>query len=226
MASSTGLRVLGLPLKVVDGETMPPCSAPAMAHPRRPHRDQARRDPRPDRGDRVQPGRRLVAAGQRQPPREFVDLRRGRRHDGPGHRSGRLRGVRLGQAGPPERREHHAEGREPASVHRDRPGRPGRHIVRCAPRCRSRRSASARRGPRRCRSRRPPPRWSSTSSSTAFEAPRERVLDGSRRPDNALHSRGGRDPAASRCVRSETPSSHVAPAESGSTPPTRPRPPP
>src|SRR5262249_28041208 len=26
-----GLRVLGLPLKVVDGETMPPCSAPAMA---------------------------------------------------------------------------------------------------------------------------------------------------------------------------------------------------
>ena len=36
-------------------------------------------------------------------------------------------------------------------------------------RCRSRPSASGRPGPRSCRSRRPPPRWSSTSSSTAFE---------------------------------------------------------
>ena len=62
-----GLRVLGLPLKVVDGETLPPCSAPAIGIRVILTDAKVGRDPRPDRGQHLGQANAWSAAGPRRP---------------------------------------------------------------------------------------------------------------------------------------------------------------
>ena len=125
-----GLRVLGLPLKVVEGETLPPCSAPAMGlgHP---DRRQDRRDPRSDRGHRLRRAERLVRLWATWPS---ARIPRSPCVDGPTL----ARAIDRAFAGAfvsvkPARRavgQHDAEGREPPPVHDLERGRPGRKLVR------------------------------------------------------------------------------------------------